>query len=57
MPGYENLRTERAAGGVMIATLNRPRQTNALTLSMFGELQRLADEVADDDQVQALVPS
>jgi enoyl-CoA hydratase/carnithine racemase len=55
MPGYENLLIERAARGVMIATLNRPQQMNALTLSMFGELQRLCDEVADDDQVQALV--
>jgi enoyl-CoA hydratase len=55
MPDYENLRLERAAGGVMIATLNRPRQMNALTFAMFDELRRLCDDVADDDEVQALV--
>ncbi|MGH3152623.1 MAG: enoyl-CoA hydratase/isomerase family protein [Streptosporangiaceae bacterium] len=55
MPDYENLRLERAARGVLIATLNRPKQMNALTFAMFDELRRLCDDVAHDDEVQALV--
>jgi enoyl-CoA hydratase len=55
MPDYENLHLERPARGVMIATLNRPQQMNALTLAMFDELRRLCDDVANDDEVQALV--
>jgi enoyl-CoA hydratase len=55
LPGYDNLYLERPAPGVLVATLNRPDRLNALTFAMFGELRRLCDHVAGDDEVQVLV--
>jgi enoyl-CoA hydratase/carnithine racemase len=42
-------------GAVLAVTLNRPQRRNALTLAMWQELRRLAEEAGADDSVRALV--
>src|SRR5260370_27943867 len=39
---YETLALEEAAPGVVVVTLNRPDRYNAMTNTMFDELERLA---------------
>lgn len=52
---YETLDVSRPRAGVMLATLSRPRQLNALTPQMFDELHRLCADVDDDEDVRTLV--
>ncbi|MCR4400583.1 MAG: enoyl-CoA hydratase-related protein [Syntrophomonadaceae bacterium] len=43
------------ADGVATITLNRPKAFNALNDELMGELDRLMDEVAADDEVKAVI--
>ena len=52
---FTTLTLERPAEGVAVATLNRPERMNAITFRMFEEWQELCAQVADDDDVRALV--
>ena len=52
---YTTLTLERPAEGVAVATLNRPERMNAITFRMFEEWQELCAQVAEDDDVRALV--
>src|SRR3954452_22715271 len=52
---YETLVLERPEGGIVVATLNRPEQMNALTFAAFAELRALAEEIGADQSVRALV--
>jgi enoyl-CoA hydratase/carnithine racemase len=55
METLDQIRIDRPRPGVLLATLDRPARRNALTFGMFDALHRLADAVAADDDVQALV--
>lgn len=45
----------RPAPGVVLATMNRPRRLNAITVEMFAELEGLAAALATDDSARVLV--
>ena len=51
---WKTLQVERA-GGVVHATLNRPKRRNALSLTMMSELRALAEEVARTPADRVLV--
>jgi enoyl-CoA hydratase len=51
---YENILLERD-GAVAIITLNRPKQLNALSQAMLGEIGAALDELATDDGVRAII--
>lgn len=51
---YETLSFVRQAG-VATVTLNRPKQKNAISVRMLGELARCLDAVAGDDEIRAVV--
>jgi enoyl-CoA hydratase/carnithine racemase len=51
---FETLRVERDEHCAWV-TLNRPERLNALTLGMYRELDRCADELAADAEVRAIV--
>lgn len=42
-------------GGILTLTLNRPQRRNAMTLAMWHELRRIAEEASADDRVRALI--
>jgi enoyl-CoA hydratase/carnithine racemase len=42
-------------GALLTITLNRPQRRNALTLAMWQELRRLAEEAGADERVRALI--
>jgi enoyl-CoA hydratase/carnithine racemase len=42
-------------GAILTLALNRPQRRNALTLAMWLELRRLADDFAADDKVRAVI--
>ncbi len=48
---------DRPRAGIVVATLNRPDRLNALTFSMFGELEQLAAAIGADDGARVLVLS
>lgn len=48
---------DRPRPGIVVATLNRPDRLNALTFSMFGELEQLAAAIGADDGARVLVLS
>jgi enoyl-CoA hydratase len=52
---FEHLHIERAAPGVLVATLNRPEKLNALRRSDHDELTRLLRIVPEDDDTRVLV--
>lgn len=52
---YETLVLTRPRTGVALATLNRPKQMNAMTPLMFDEFRRLCDAVDDDESVRTLI--
>ena len=52
---YDTITVERLAGGIALATLDRPERMNALTFAGFAELRRLCDDIAADASVRALV--
>jgi 2-(1,2-epoxy-1,2-dihydrophenyl)acetyl-CoA isomerase len=50
---YETLLVERN-GALLDVMLNRPEKLNAINMTMFDELPRMADEAAADDGVRAV---
>ena len=55
MEDYETLVVDQPRPGIAVVTLNRPQRMNALSFLAFQELQRLSDQVADDDAIRVLV--
>jgi enoyl-CoA hydratase/carnithine racemase len=51
----ETIRVEWPHNGIVLATLNRPDRYNAMTVTMFRELERLARTMDDDDEVRVLI--
>ena len=51
----ETVRLDRPTPPVVVATLDRPDRLNAMTNTMFRELERLAFTLEDDDVVRVLV--
>ncbi|WP_329045044.1 enoyl-CoA hydratase-related protein [Amycolatopsis sp. NBC_01488] len=51
----ETIDLTRPAEGVVLATLNRPDRYNAMTVTMFAELEDLAFTLGEDDDVRAVV--
>lgn len=54
-PTYETVLVDEAAPGVVRITLNRPDRSNALTNTMFDELERVARTLDDDDQCRVVL--
>ncbi len=52
---YRTLLVEEPEPGVTIVTLNRPDRYNAMTAEMFDELERMAVELADSDDLRVLI--
>jgi enoyl-CoA hydratase/carnithine racemase len=52
---YETLRLEEAAPGVVLVTLDRPDRYNAMTNTMFDELERMAIDLNDEDSCRVIV--
>ncbi|MDR7254263.1 enoyl-CoA hydratase/carnithine racemase [Nocardioides sp. BE266] len=52
---YETLILEESAPGVVVVTLNRPDRYNAMTNTMFDELERMAIDLNDEDGCRAIV--
>jgi enoyl-CoA hydratase/carnithine racemase len=52
---YETLRLDRPADGVLVVTLNRPDRMNAMTSTMFRELQELAAGLTEDREVRVVI--
>ncbi|MYW02691.1 enoyl-CoA hydratase/isomerase family protein [Streptomyces sp. SID3343] len=53
--GTGNVLVERHEHGVLLITINRPAQYNALTLPMFEELNQVWADVERDDQTRVVV--
>lgn len=51
----ETIELTRPADGVVLATLNRPDRLNAMTVTMFAELEELAFTLGEDDDVRVVV--
>src|ERR1700739_1164304 len=54
---YETLLLESPAHGVVQVTLNRPDRYNAMTVTMFDELESVARAIGDDRDVRVLILS
>jgi enoyl-CoA hydratase len=52
---YETVRVEKDDDGVAVVTLNRPEKRNAVSLQMHDELEQLFVDLADDDEIRAIV--
>ncbi len=52
---YQTLITTEPAPGVCLVTLNRPDRLNAMTVTMFDELERVARVLSDDDEVRVVI--
>ena len=52
---YETLLLDSPAGGVVQVTLNRPERFNAMTVTMFDELESVARAVGDDRDVRVVI--
>jgi enoyl-CoA hydratase/carnithine racemase len=52
---YETLIAAEPAPGVCLITLNRPERLNAMTNVMFAELERVARNLADDNDVRVVI--
>jgi enoyl-CoA hydratase/carnithine racemase len=50
-----DFRFERGSDGVAVLTFDRPETLNSLTFRIYGQLERLFVELADDDLVKAIV--
>lgn len=53
--GYETLALDGPAPGVVGVTLDRPDRYNAMTNTMFAELERAAAALAEDDDVRVVL--
>src|SRR5580692_7392909 len=52
---YETLDLGAPAPGVVVVTLNRPDRYNAMTATMFDELERAAIALDDEDDLRAVI--
>lgn len=52
---YKTLALAEMAPGVVLVTLNRPERHNAMTNTMFGELERVAHALDDEDECRAVI--
>jgi len=52
---YQTLIVSQPADGVVLLTLNRPDRLNAMTVTMFDELERVARNITDDDDVRVVI--
>jgi len=52
---YETLLLEERAPGVVVATLNRPKRYNAMTNTMFAELERMALDLGSEDDLRVII--
>jgi enoyl-CoA hydratase/carnithine racemase len=52
---YETLTLESPSTGVVQMTLNRPDRFNAMTLTMFNELEAVACAIGDDRDIRAMI--
>lgn len=52
---YQTLIVSQPAAGVCLVTLNRPDRLNAMTVTMFDELERVARTLSDDDEVRVVI--
>src|ERR1700742_4798933 len=52
---YETLLLESPAAAVIQVTLNRPDRFNAMTVTMFDELESVARAIADDRDVRVVI--
>jgi enoyl-CoA hydratase len=52
---YTDLKIERKDGGILLITMNRPRQLNAMTYKMHSELARIWVDVDEDPKVKVAV--
>ena len=52
---YETLRLEQVAPGVVLVTLNRPERHNAMTDTMFAELEHLARALGREDPLRVVL--
>ena len=52
---YETVALNEPAPGVVVITLNRPDRYNAMTNTMFGELERLALDLDREHDCRVLV--
>jgi enoyl-CoA hydratase/carnithine racemase len=55
LPTYETILLEQALPGVVVATLNRPERYNAMTNTMFAELEDLALQLGRTSDLRVLV--
>ena len=54
-PAFETILLDRPADGIVVATLNRPERYNAMTNTMFGEMERLAQVVNEDRTIRVMI--
>jgi enoyl-CoA hydratase/carnithine racemase len=54
-PVYQTLLLAEPSPGIRVVTLNRPDRYNAMTDTMFGELERIALALDDDDSCRVVV--
>ncbi|MGW1026787.1 enoyl-CoA hydratase/isomerase family protein [Streptomyces sp. NPDC002577] len=52
---YETISLEERSPGVVVVTLNRPDRYNAMTNTMFVELERMAVELDDEDDCRVVI--
>jgi enoyl-CoA hydratase len=55
MENYTNLLTELHPDGILVVTVNRPAQYNALNISALNELSAVLAEAAREDRVKAVL--
>ena len=55
MRTYETLLLEEVTPGIVVVTLNRPDRYNAMTNTMFDELERMAIDLNDEDDCRVVV--
>jgi enoyl-CoA hydratase/carnithine racemase len=54
-PEHQTLSLTSPADGVAMITLNRPDRLNAMTVTMFAELEAVARELADDRELRVVI--
>jgi len=52
---YETLILKQLSPGVVVATLNRPERFNAMTNTMFGELEAMALALNEEDDCRVVI--
>jgi enoyl-CoA hydratase/carnithine racemase len=52
---YETLILEQLSAGVVAVTLNRPERSNAMTNTMFGELEDMARALNEEDECRVVI--